>query len=508
MITSSKSLSVESWISASALLVGVTGISKVLGFVRELLLAAYLGASGPVDAYAVAYAIPLFLAGGIGYAFSTSLIPGYHHEVARNGNEAGSRYLVTTCASAVVWSLIVLTPVWLFPNLLVKVSAPWLPEATARLTVELMGWLAFYVLIQNLVYVLSAVFHALSHFRFPAISELFFNIIVIGVFVSAVSKWNIRALVAGNLAGIAACMLLLTIGLVKVRGELHGVDFKSKWLLRPLVACLPVGTYYLASQAPGILANYFASGLGEGNIAAFTYAKVVLMGIVSLITMNIARGVFPTLAKLAAGKRSDDLRQLVTGLAKMICFIFVPVSLGAFLYREPILRLLYQRGAFDEAALQLTATVFGFLALGLVFAAWEPIGIRAFYAAGEMRFPLIATLASIVALLLLLSSLAHAMGLAGVGIAFSIALACDCVVQLYGLHVKVGFVGGPHLELFFAKCVACAMFAGLTLVFLPRSNAIPILFAIIAYTFAYSILINILVQPIRSITSVASFVKL
>lgn len=499
-----KTLSVQSWTSASVMLVGVTGASKALGFFRELLLASYLGASGQVDAYAVAYAIPLFLIGGVGYAFSTSIVPGYHQEVAERGRKAGTRFLATTCFSTFVWSLLLLIPVWTVPEVLVGVAAPSLPDGTARLTADLMGWLALYVLLLNMVYVLSAAFHALSHFRVPAASELVFNLTALVVFVGLVARWEVRALVIGNLVGIAACGLLLALALLSVKREWGGGMVRPGEVGAPLLTSLPIAAYYLCSQFPGMLANYFAGGLAEGSIAAFSYAKILLTAVVTLITLSVARGVFPTFADLFASGQREALHRFVVGLGKLVVVIFVPLSIVAVAYREPVLRVLYQRGLFDDTALQLTVTAFACMAIGLTFAAWEPIGTRALYAVGDARSPLLATTGSVCVLVPLLVVLTPLFGLGGVALSLSLALAADSALQVLYLGRRLESSIGLDLASFFVKCTACASLAGGFLFMLPGVGLGVVCAGTVLFACAYALLVQVLVQPIRSIVMVTA----
>ncbi|MDR4481286.1 MAG: lipid II flippase MurJ [Nitrospira sp.] len=499
-----ETLSVQSWTSASVMLVGVTGASKALGFFRELLLASYLGASGQVDAYAVAYSIPLFLIGGVGYGFSTSIVPGYHQKVAECGREAGTRFLATMCLSTLVWSLLLLIPVWTVPEVLVWVAAPSLPDGTARLTADLMGWLALYVLLLNMVYVLSATFHALNHFRVPAASELVFNLTALGVFVGLVARWEVRALVIGNLVGIAACGLLLAGALFSAKSEWRGRMVRPREVFAPLLTALPIAAYYVCSQFPSVLANYFAGGLAEGSIAAFSYARTLLTAVVTLVTLSVARGAFPTFAILFSSGKRDELRRFVTGLGKLVVLIFVPLSIVAIVYREPVLRMLYQRGVFDDAALQLTVTAFACLAIGLTFAAWEPIGTRALYAVGDAQSPLLATTGSACLLVPLLMVLTPVLGLGGVGLSLSLALAADSALQMLYLGRRLESPIWRDLASFLAKCIACALLAGGVLFMLPGTQLGVVLSGTILFAGAYVLLVQVLVQPIRSIVTVAA----
>lgn len=494
----------QGWVSAAALLLTVAGASKGLGFLRELLLASYFGASGQVDAYTVAYAIPLFLAGGVGYAFSAGIIPGYHQKVVECGHEAGTRFLGATCLSSLVWSLLLLIPVWFVPEILVELAAPSLPDSTARLAVDLMGWLALYVLLLNMVYVLSAAFHALNHFRVPAASELVFNLIALGVFVALVSRLEVRALVIGNLVGIAACVFLLILASLRAKSEWHGGMVQPEGIFNPLLASLPIAAYYVCSQFPSILANYFAGGLDEGSIAAFSYARTLLTAVVTLVTLSVARGAFPTFAILFSGGKREELRRFVTGLGKLVVLIFVPLSIVAVAYREPVLRALYQRGVFDDAALQLTATAFACLAIGLTFAAWEPVGIRALYAVGDARSPLLATIGSAGVLVPLLLVLTPVLGLGGVALSLSLALAADGALQVFYLGRRLESSIWQDLALFFAKCTACALLAGGLLFMFPGTHFGVVIGGTFLFVCVYGFLVQRLVQSIRSIVSVVT----
>ena len=415
---------------------------------------------------------------------------------------AGIRCLAVHCASSVIWSLVLLSPVWFLPDVLVRLAAPALPGATDRLASELIGWLGLYVLLLNLVYVLSAVFHVFNHFRLPAATELAFNIVVIGIFMVFAPLWGIRALVLGSLVGITFCVLLLTGALLRstrdaLLGTLHPTE-----LLLPVMPCLPMAAYYLASQFPGLLANYFASGLGEGSIAAFAYARTILAAAITLVTLSLARAVFPTFASLFADGRMEEFRQLIIGLAKLILFVFLPLSMFALLYREPVLRLLYQRGAFDETALQLTATAFGFLALGLVFAAWEPVGTRALYAVGDTQTPLLSTLGSASVVLPLCLLLTPALGLAGVAVSLSLAFALDSAVQVFSLGRRLESPIWKELGWFSAKCGVCAVVSGTLLLALPVKELWAVLVGGFLYLCSYGLLVRGFVQSIRSIVTV------
>ena len=208
-------LSRQTWISASIILVAAAAISKGLGFGREILIANYFGATGSVDAFAVAYSVPLFVAGGIGFTLSTAIVPGYHRIRASEGPQRAARFLCSAAFASVMCSVILLAPLWIAPLSVMKLVAPALPDATLRLAADLMGWLSLYVLVSNGVYVLTAVFHALNHFKVPAYGDIAFNLATIVILVGYSLPLGIYSLVLGNLVGSLLCLTILAGTLLK-----------------------------------------------------------------------------------------------------------------------------------------------------------------------------------------------------------------------------------------------------------------------------------------------------
>ena len=320
-------LSRQSWISASIILVAAAAISKGLGFGREILIANYFGATGSVDAFAVAYSVPLFAAGGIGFTLSTAIVPGYHRIRASKGPQRAAQFLYSAGLSSVIFSVIFLAPLWIAPLSVMKLVAPALPDATLRLAADLMGWLSLYVLVSNGVYVLTAVFHALNHFKIPAYSDIAFNLATIVILVGYALPLGIYSLVLGNLVGSLLCLAILAGTLLKVvpgRPTVHisGDDMRG---LLPLT--LPILGYYVCSQIGGLVANYFAATLSEGSVAALNYARTTTVAVVTLVTMNVSRGIFPTLSMLSSNQRSAEGRTIVIALGKLLIFLFIPLSI-------------------------------------------------------------------------------------------------------------------------------------------------------------------------------------
>jgi len=482
------SLSVQGWAAASVLLLAVAALSKGLGFIREILIANYYGASGLVDAFSVAYSVPLLAAGGISFAFSVALVPRYHQVLAAKGQEAANCLLVSVNASCLVLSIVVMLPLWIMPNEVIHLAAPGLSSDGAQLAGKLLRWLCLYVLTLNTVNLLVTTFHAFNHFKVPAFSEIAFNAVTILILVGWASSLGIHALVLGNLLGNVLCIGLLVGALTRNRAGIGRWYFRWLDLLSPVRLMLPIWGYALCGHLGVIIANYFASGLGEGSVAAFGYAKTFSVATVTLVTLNIARGIFPTLAALSPAERSEEGRTLLLALSKVIILFFVPASIVLMVFRKEVLSALYVRGAFNVADLEATAAVFAYFAAILVVAALEPVFVRTCFAFADAKTPLFATLAGSFVMVPLMAMLAPLMGIAGIGLSAAVGLMIDVSIQMVVLDKRFG-------GLFAGKLIQCllrsSLCAGVLLPLLllwPAGNMVQVCEAMLVYAVAYAAL--------------------
>ncbi len=485
---STNSFSVQGWAAASALLLAVAVVSKGLGFVREILVANYYGASGSVDAFSIAYSVPLLAAGGISFAFSLALLPQYHQVLAAKGREEANCLLVSVHVSSVVLSITLLLPLWLVPHEVIRLVAPGLPSGGAQLAGELLQWLCVYVLSLNIVNLLVATFHVFNHFKLPAISEIGFNAVTIAVLVCWSSGLGIHALVLGNLLGNVLCIGLLAGALA------HSGTIKGGWnvprinLRSSIRIMLPIWGYAICGHLGGTIANFFASGLREGSIAAFGYARTVSVAVVTLVTLNIARGVFPTLAALSANEQSEQARTLLLALSKVIILFFVPFSIVLVVFRKELLGALYLRGAFDVIDLETTSAVFVYFAATLVVAALEPVLVRTCFTFADTRTPLLATIVGSVVMIPLMSVLAPFMGIAGIGLSVAIGLLVDVGIQVLVLDKRFGGLFLGELLQCLARSFLCGGLLLPVLLLWPAVTMAQVCAATVVYVGAYAVL--------------------
>lgn len=420
---SRRGLSVQSWASASMLLIAVAFLSKGLGFFRELLIAKYFGVSGDVDAFIVALSLALLAGSGIGIALSTMLIPAVHNLQAEEGKERVARFVGRVIVATIVLSAIVILPLILAPELVISLFAPSLSGRVVSMAASFAPWLALYALLLNLVFVLSAVFNAQRHFVAPAFSDLAFNVVAISMLVMFAAALGVGALVAGSVLGLAACGSILFVLLRRHHLATFGMQEAGADIGPFLYLCMPILLLELSCQIITAIENYFASGLAEGSIAALNYARRVNVMMVALVALNISRGVFPTFSLLWLEGKRQEAAEILMRISTTVLTLFVPVAVCCVALRDQILGLLYMRGAFDRNALEMTAAVFIFYSAGLVVAVLEPVFIKACYAFGDTKTPLGSTAISAFVAAIGTYLLTPPWGIAGIAIMMNLAIA-------------------------------------------------------------------------------------
>ncbi|MBS0162702.1 MAG: polysaccharide biosynthesis C-terminal domain-containing protein [Nitrospira sp.] len=454
-------LSIQSWASASILLIAVALLSKGLGFFRELLGAKYFGTSGDVDAFFVALSMALLANSGIGIALSTVLIPAVHNLRLDARKQAAAQLIGRVIVATVILSITMILPLILFPELVVRIFVPYLSPRVGSMAASFMPWLAWYGLLLNLVFVLAAAFNAQRHFVVPAFSDLAFNLVAVSILVMFAATLGVNALVASSVLGMGTCGGILFFLLWRhqlARFDLHerGED------IRPFLhLCIPILLLEISCQIITAVENYFASGLAEGSIAALNYARRISVMIVTLVALNISRGVFPTFSLLWLEGKQEEAAEILMRISTMIIAIFVPVAVSCVVLRDQVVGILYMRGAFDRNALEVTAAVFIFYSAGLVVAVLEPVFIKACYAFGDTRTPLYSTAISAAVMTGGTYLLTPLWGIAGIALMMNLSIALRTLLMAVALnkmvrHFDLGDLGASGLGSLVCAAVALA----------------------------------------------------
>lgn len=449
-------------------------LSRTLGLVREIVIGLQFGTSRELDAYLAAFRVPDFIfqliAGG---ALASAFIPTFTSYLAR-GDERGAWRLasaVFTLLFLILTALSLLAVVFTDP-LVRLVVAPGFEPAAQALTVDLMRLMLISTVIFGVSGVAMSILNSYQHFLLPALAPSVYNLAIVGGALLLSARMGIYSLAWGVVVG-ALGHLLIQIPLLQRKGATYrlslGRDHPGVREVARLMLPRTVGL--MAVQVNFLVNTILASGLAAGSLAALNYAWLLMLLPQGLIAQAVATVAFPTLAELAAREETAKLRQMLSLSLRMIWYLTLPAAVGLFLLREPLIRLLLERGRFDAHSTQQVAWALGFFTLGLLAHATVEITSRGFYALHDTRTPVVVALGAmavnIVLSILLLQPLAHG----GLALANSIATLLEMLVLLLLLRGRSVGMEGRVLAASSGRMALAAAAMGLSLiVFLAQAS--------------------------------------
>jgi putative peptidoglycan lipid II flippase len=394
--------------------------TKVLGFLREVFLAGFFGTSPVTDAYVMAAAIPGILFAGVFTSMSVSYMPLYSDIVVRSGREAGNRFTSQAIALSAGLAVIGAALGIVFAEQLVAVFARGFDVETAALTVFYARITFSYIVFNAAAGLLESYLQYDGSFLRPIFAGyLQSGFVLVAIVVSA--YFDYRLLAMGLLIGTALRTIAL-LWFALQRGFAWSPGGGLSDAAKTIVAlAVPVFIGSTVNQINTFVDKMLASGLESGSVSALNYGFLLVNMITALTATVIVTIVYPRLTQAqSAGDDSAFDRACQAGFSVAL-IVSVPFALGAALYSEPVIRLVYERGAFDAASRGLTAGAFAFYSLGLAFVAVNALLVKIFYSLQDMKTPVaagaLAAATNIILNLLLIGPLAQR----GLALATSIA---------------------------------------------------------------------------------------
>ena len=431
--------------------------SRILGLVRDQVLAYYFGASNAMDAYKVGFKIPnlfrdLFAEG----AMSAAFVPTFTRHVAESGKEAAWRLgnLVINALLVVTGTLVLLGIVFATPLVDVLAGGPdgyggvTLPDGTNKLalTITLARIMLPALTLIAIAAAVMGMLNSLRHFFIPALSPAMFNVVTIVLAVTlvpfaeplGVAQPITIIAVATVLGGLA--QLALQWPTLRREGFRYqpALDWKDPGLRRVLMLMGP-GTVGLAATQLNLVVNmYLAARTVSGAVSWLDYAFRVMYLPIGLFGVSIATALLPTVTRHVVAKDRKGSRDSIADGLSLMLMMNVPATVGLILLAVPIVRLLFERGEFRPADTIATAAALQLYAVGLLGYSIVRIASPTFYALGKNRVPVIVSMFTVVVNAMLNVVLVRVVGYGGLALGTSIAALFNAGVLLVLLHRNLG----------------------------------------------------------------------
>jgi putative peptidoglycan lipid II flippase len=381
--------------------------SRVLGLLREMMFAGLFGGSKWMDCFYLAFKVPnllrdLFAEGALSQAFVTTFSKKLKSEGDRPAWVLANKMMTL---AAVFMSLITVLGI---------LAAPWVvdfltslsrsgnsprsynPEEVA-LTITMVRVMYPFILLVSLSALVMGMLNAKNVFGMPALSSCFFNL---GSMIGGASigwwmdpEWGPRSLIGFSIGVVIGGLAQLVCQFPSLRrvGYRFALDFqwRDSGVRRILRLMGPAVIAASVVQVNVVVNAMFAYGVGEGAVSWLSYAFRLMQLPIGVFGVAVATVTLPALSRAAVNGIGPDFKPTLARGLRLVAFLVLPSTIGLVLLAEPIVSVLYERGAFDAVDRMQTAAALRAYGYGLLFYAWLKVLQPAFYAIDKRWLPMI-----------------------------------------------------------------------------------------------------------------------
>ena len=413
-----------------------TLVSMVLGFGREMVNARYFGEQWELDSFLVAAIIPTLVFGVFNGALVSALVPVFSAYFATDDTEEVWR-LSSTVINVLFIVLSVCAVVgWLAAPYIVSLFG--FPAGQAGVTTRMTQIMMPTIIATSIAGVVQALLNAMRRFKAASLQGMALNLCAIAGVLLLYDRYGIYGLVFGTAAGAVAQLLVQLPSYFRRCKYRFVIDLHHPGLQSLYVILGPIVVGSAVGQANLLFDKYFAAMLPNGNIAAMQYATKVVGFPQQLFAVAIATVIFPILSAQFASNELPSLRVTASAGLRMTALITLPAALGLIVLAQPVISVLFERGAFTHGDLVRTAGAMQFYSVGLLGLAASILLTRCFFAMRDSRTPVIVASSVMVLNVVLSALLVHPFGINGLASANSLASLAEAAILYWLLRSRIG----------------------------------------------------------------------
>lgn len=436
--------------------------SRILGFIRDRVIAGMFGTGPHVDAFVVAFTIPNFFRRFVAEgSLTVSFVPVFTEYLELRGAQQ-ARALAYKTLSLLFMAVLSLTVCGIIfsPQIVSLFGKGFTDPQIVAMTVFLTRLMFPYLLLICMVAFCMGYLNSLGHFFAPAISPVFLNIGMIGaaLFLAPLFEEPMTALAIGVVGG-GVIQLLIQIPYMirygfKFKFEIDLREDGVRKILKMMGAALPGGA---AVQSNILINRMLASMLPAGSISYLYFCDRLTEMVIGIFVVSIGSVLLPEMSRISASNDISALKKMVRGGVLSSLYFAVPAAFALFAAGRLIVYVLFQGGKFDEVSTQNTYMALMVASFGVIFIAMHKILTQAFYSLKNTKVPVITSFAALAVnassgYFLMQTPLKHA----GLALASNLAMVVQVVLLFIILRIMTGSIGFrtyllPLLKLFTAS---------------------------------------------------------
>ena len=348
-----------------------TGVSRIVGLIREVVAANYFGVTGPMSSFTIAFQVPNLVRA----LFADAALQGAFVPVFTELLEKGKKHEAVEVASSLFFLIVLvlgaLTAAFILAaGVVMPIFTPGFSDHLTDLTISLSRILFPIVLLLALTGLMAGMLNSLEHFSIPALAPVAWNIVIIGFLTALRPEFggdaHINAYAFGVLAGTIVQFLMPIPWLRRYGISLKPrLDWRNEHVRRVFKLMLPVTIALGVINFDNVINSIFGTLVSKEAPAAIDRAFRIYMLPQGVFSVAIATILFPTLSRFAARQDLEGLRRTMANGVRLIALMLIPSAVLMMVLAQPITRLIYQRGVFDAEATDLVTQAMVFWSLSL-----------------------------------------------------------------------------------------------------------------------------------------------
>jgi len=428
---------------------GGTLFSRVLGLVRNTVIGALIPDASR-DAFILAFRLPNMFRDMLGEgAVNAAFIPVMSETREKDGEEAYKALVASAMtAMALLFGVLTLLGILVIPLIpyALDLLQPFTGEegrstAQVEAAIILMQATFPYLLLIGLSVFAMAPLFTSGHYSTPSWSPALLNIALIACCLGFYRQFSepAWALVIGVWLGGIAQMVVMYWALTRHVGFIRpSLKLRHPGLKKCLILLLPVIAGQSAGEINKLIDSFFAFSLPEGTVSALFYANQLVQLPLAVFGIAVSVAILPAISRAGARGDSAEICDVLRFGFRGSFFLSAPSALGLIILGEPIVRLLFGWGQFDEALVQQTASALNFYGIGLLFFAGVKVCVQGFYAVQNTRLPVMVAASSMILNIVLNFLLVGPLGYKGLALSTTIAFGANFVALYFFLSRRHG----------------------------------------------------------------------
>ena len=436
-----------SLLKAAWIIMVVTIISKLIGFIRDIIIANYYGASMVSDAYYYAYQIPslsLILLGGVGGPFHSATVAIFSKlipDLKQKPPEAVNKLYSTFMTATIIFFLALSVIMYIFPRQIMGLIISGGSEQMIHLAASHLQIMTPLLVIGGIVGIYYGILIIYKQFMLPNLSPIIMSLAIIGIVIAVPSDQKGYALAWATTIGAILQLIIQYPNIRKLGYKLkpnfefvNNLHFKEIGeLLFPAVLSSTVGQIHIYVDM------FFTSSISEGAWTAIGYANRVFQFPVGILVTAFLVPLFPIFARLVADKDYEGIKNYFNKGVGVLLFGAIPIIIGILVVGMDAVRLIFEHGEFDQTATFMVTEALWFLSVSIIPYVFRDSITRVFYSFNDSATPFTVAFSSIILKIFLnwiLISKMH-FGIGGITLSTSLVTLFNACVLGYFITKKM-----------------------------------------------------------------------